>query len=46
MDVHDGNTFYNDQDGKYYYFGAAYGDCIEPEGGSGCSGSGLGACGF
>ena len=33
MDVHDGNLFLHD--GLYYWYGAAYGDCQEPEGWSG-----------
>jgi len=44
VDVHDGNTVsYN---GEYYYFGAAYGSCKEPDGPNGCAGEAKGSCGF
>lgn len=44
MDIHDGNfVFLNN---TYYYFGAAYGTCLEPAGDSGCAGAAVGACGF
>ncbi len=46
MDIHDGNTFYNPDDGLYYYFGASYGDCKEPSGNTGCKPTSIGACGF
>ncbi len=30
MDIHDGNTFLNQDDNLYYYYGASYGLCEEP----------------
>lgn len=44
MDVHDGNVIIID--GIYYWYGAAYGDCKEPAGPTGCANATVGACGF
>jgi len=45
MDIHDGNTFLH-TDGLYYYYGASYGLCEEPNGSNGCADFGFGNCGF
>jgi len=45
MDIHDGNTLLL-SDGLYYYYGASYGSCQEPQGDSGCADAGMGNCGF
>jgi len=45
MDIHDGNTFLH-SDGLYYYFGASYGLCEEPNSTNGCADFGFGNCGF
>ena len=46
MDVHDGQLVYHN--GTYYYFGAEYGLCREPDGDTGCAGDGPWGtrCGF
>ena len=38
MDIHDGNIFLHN--GVYLYYGASYGDCLEPDGPTGCAGPG------
>jgi hypothetical protein len=44
MDAHDSRVV--TINGTYYWFAASYGDCIEPEGDSGCADIAIGACGF
>jgi len=44
MDIHDGNVLFIG--GTYYWYGASYGDCTEPQGPNGCADVGIGNCGF
>jgi hypothetical protein len=44
MDMHDGKIIL--VNGVYHWYAAAYGDCEEPSGDTGCKGAAPGSCGF